>query len=439
MKDILLLNPPMLDTTKWGKALPEAHCAPPIGIASLAAIAAQEGFSVSAADLYFSNEVQVKEVLEADKYRVIGISCFTDQRAASFRLAKLAKETQPGAMVILGGPHPTFMYRQILEHYPVDVVVIGEGELTLIDLLNAVKSGTSLKGIPGLAFCKNGEIIVNPTRPRIKNLDILPAPALHHFQQCKYAHLSWYLDTKIAELSDVPVASIVGSRGCTWNCQFCSTPRAWGRRWYSRSPEKIVSEIQYLYQKYGYRFIDFGDDIFTVNRRWTYDLCKQLANLKLPIKWGCCTRADTVDLQLLEIMVKAGCVDIGLGVESGSQHIRDNINKRLFSQDIYNAFTWAKSVGLVTDMLLMVGNIGETRETIDETLKLIENVQPDIVSADIATIFPGTALYDISLREGIITDEFWLTENPAPYFTLEHSEATLKNWLNEILTKKGGK
>jgi radical SAM superfamily enzyme YgiQ (UPF0313 family) len=427
----------MLDTTKWGKAFQEAQWSPPLGIASLAAMAKQKGFSVCAADLYYATEQQVYEVLEADEYSVIGISCFSDQRTSSFRLARFAKEVQPRTVIVLGGPHPTFMYEQILENLPIDAVVVGEGELALIDLLSAVNSHANFHKIPGVVFRQNGNVIVNPMHSLLEDLDLLPDPDLSHFQQCEYAPRSWLINTKIAELADFHFASVIGSRGCIWNCLFCSTPRAWGRKWRSRSPERIASEIHNLYQTYGYRYIDFADDIFTLNVDWTYALCKQLIDLELPVKWSCSTRADCVDIQLLQAMIKAGCVLVSFGVESGSQHIRDKINKRLSIQAIRAAFASAKNVGLVTDMMLMVGNPGETQESINETLRLIDDIQPDLISTDITTILPGTELYDFAVREEVINDKFWLAEEPAPYFTLEHSKTTLMSWLNEINQKKG--
>lgn len=438
MQDVLLVNPPMMETTRWGKKFTEAQWAPPLGIASLASIAVAYGYTARCADLYYADESELTRLLENEEYRVIGISCFSDQRHSAFTFATKVAQMQPQALVVLGGPHPTFMYEQVLRTQgDVDVVVIGEGDLTLVALLEALRLGVSFEGVPGITYRDNGAVVCTQPRPLIDQLDELPPPMYDDFLQTRYAPCTWLSNTKYAHLVNAPFANILGSRGCAYSCNFCSTPRAWGGHWRCHSPRRIAQELERLYVKYGYKHFSMADDIFTINRRWTLNVCEEITRLGLPLIWSCVTRADLVDSELMTAMMSAGCVLISFGVESGSQIVRDKMNKRLKRESILQAFQLARDVGMLTDMLLMIGNPGETQQTIDETIQLIDVIQPDMVSADICTILPGTAFHDAALTDGYLTEEYWLQEQPAPYYTQEHDVETLVTWLAEITQVKG--
>jgi len=389
---------------------------PPSGLCYLQACLDKVGYTDSKIIDEKSYE-KVKEIIENYKPDIVGVSCFTVYRGSSYKLAKLAKEIKPDIKVILGGPHATFMWEQIMKNFDfVDFIVIGEGEITTVEIVKALDKGLPLKDINGIVFRENGKIIKTESRPFIENLDDLPFPSYRdiNFDDYAVAKPPEY-NTKQRK------ASIISSRGCIFNCNFCSTTQFWSRRWRARSAKNVVDEIEWLYKDYKIKFFTFFDDIFTTNPQRVIDICKEIINRKLEIKWYTETRVDCISKEMLEWMKKAGCFLVQFGVESGSPTILKNINKKITREQIINAFKLVKEVGMQTETLLMVGNPGETEETIEETKSLIDTVKPDVVIVSITRVFPATQLYELAKQQGFITDDFWLSEKIAPEYTVERN------------------
>jgi len=434
MAEIVLINPPLYDTTQLGKLDNDEHWSPPLGIAYIASVLRKHNYDVKALDLYYVPHSKAKQMIEDEHPKIIGISCFSEQRWSSFELARYLRQAYPDSKIILGGPHSTFLYEQILTELPIDAIIMGEGEYTFLDFVEACHENRDWSAINGLAYLKDGKVKLNPPRCMIENLDELPFPDYSDFEQTKYAATNWFRNASMygKKLKDMKWTAVCGSRGCAFNCSFCSTPQYWKRKWRRRSPNNIVDEIELLNKKYGYEFIDFADDIFTLDQQWTTDICNEMIRRNLKVLWSCCTRVDTVSLELLRLMKKAGCFFISFGVESFSSVVLTSVNKKITKQKILDACDLCKQVDLNIEFLLIVGSPGETDETIDETIQLINMVEPYAIAPSIMTIFPGTKQYDDAVADGFIDDSYWMTNKPCPYDTREHSLEVLVKWYHKL-------
>lgn len=353
------------------------------------------------------------KVLEDFKPDIVLISCFTINRTAGFKSAQIVKEYNPSIKVVMGGMHPSFMYRQILINFPVDAICIGEGEETVVELIKALKSNGRLKAINGIAYKKDGELFITPKREFIKNLDTIPFPAHYIYED---------------DIKRTKKAHIITSRGCPYGCQFCSTTEFWGRSWRARNSKNVVDEIETLIRDYNVKYISFQDDEFTLHRKRTIELCKEIVNKRININWSCSTRVSSIDREQLEWMKKAGCDHIAMGIESGSPKILETIGKKITVEQIIRGFELLDEFGFSRGAYLMVGNPGEDWQSIKDTIQFIRRTKLDVYSPGIAEIYPGTQLYELAKKVDFITDDYWLSESPPPFFTVEHSAEKLQLW-----------
>jgi radical SAM superfamily enzyme YgiQ (UPF0313 family) len=331
--------------------------------------------------------------------------------------------------VISGGPHASFMYEQVLSNSEVDIIIIGEGEHTVVELARAVESGGDLQKVKGIAFKDNGRIFKTEKRPWIQDLDSIPFPSRKHFQVARYQSSEYWMDKSLRKMKKT---HIVGSRGCPFGCQFCSTSYFWGRVSRKRSPKNVVDEIELLSSQ-GFKMIWFCDDILTLNQDWCVEICKEIVRRQLDIAWYASTRADCVSKNVLAWMKKSGCCFLSYGVESGSPLILETINKGMTVDQVIRAFDLTREVGIRVGMSLMVGNPNESDRTIKETISLIARTKPDAVEASLTQIYPNTPLYRLAKEKGMIDDDFWLTEGPAPPYDAELTLETLNAFLFKVL------
>lgn len=437
MGPIILINPPVVDTRSMGKLDYDLTWSPPLGIAGIAAVLEQNGYEVYAFDFYYSEWNEVEETIRNVQPSVVGISVFSEQRASTYRLITYIRETLPSATIVLGGPHPTFLYEQLLTFFPVDACVIGEGEQTFLELIRALDAGQALSAVDGLAIRDGDRVVKTQPRQLIRNLDSLPLPAYHHFKSVDYESLAprdWMQNFTIQGVpgTELKWTSAVASRGCPFNCHFCSTPATWGRGWRRFSPKRFVDELEWLCNDLEYKAIDFSDDIFTTDKKWVVEICKEMLNRDLSIAWNACTRVDCISQEMLDWMKAAGCLFVSYGIESFSPKVLDALNKRTTKERIERAVELTHLAGIETEFLLIVGSPGETDESINETIEFIKRTQPMIVSPSILTIFPGTTLYLQARADKFIDDDYWLTDKPTPYDLREHGFETLLTWYKAI-------
>lgn len=300
-------------------------------------------------------------------------------------LAEL-KEINKNLKTVLFGAHPTFMPHATLGYRGVDFIIRGEAEYIIRDLVNALdKDGLSWKAVAGLGYQDKGSIILNAPYPFIENLDELPIP--------DRTMLTANTDYFNPVVKRMPYTTVFTSRGCPGRCVFCSSPAFYGRTIRFRSARSVLEELEII-QKLGYKEVFFRDEIFTVSKERTLEICEGILEKKIDLAWVCSARVDSVDKETMRLMKRAGCHLIRFGVESGAQEILDNIKKDISIEQTWNTFSWAEEIGIDTHAHLMVGMPGETQGTIEKTILFAKELNPTIVTFGICTPYPGTELFD---------------------------------------------
>jgi radical SAM superfamily enzyme YgiQ (UPF0313 family) len=332
---------------------------PPLGICSLAAVLENEGYDVQIVDLAVIkwDYDYVKGQIKGFNPDIIGISALTASFPRTLQMSSYLKQEFPEIPIILGGIHPTFTDMKTLEENEcIDMIVRREGELTFLELLETLKKGGDLSSILGLTYRDNGHIRRTEDRPFIKELDTLPIPAYH------------LLDT-IDIYNKVQSQLMVSSRGCPNHCIFCSTSAYWGHFWRGMSPPRVLAEMDVLINDVKAQRIVFGDDLFTLNKKRVHQICDGLEERGSPVEWLCSVRADSIDLELLKHMKKAGCFGVFIGVESGSQESLNKMNKRTTVEKNLHAVKISKEAGLETTTSFLVGLPWETEADIRKNVE----------------------------------------------------------------------
>jgi len=389
---VSLVNPPPL------KGVYRHQLYVPIGLAYLAAVLEENGYDVTVIDCP-AQDVDLKQLktkLSSINPDVVGITSMTPTIQSALLSAAAAKEACPDAMVVLGGPHSTFMDEQVLnEEAAVDVVVRGEGEETLLELTQNVADTKSLNGIQGITFRKDNETVRTPTRQFIRNLDELPLPAYKHFDLEKY------------RLFGRRMLPIMTSRGCPSQCSFCTTARMFGKGFRARSPTNIVDELEWLRDMHGADAFSFYDDTFTLDKKRALQICGEIREREIGLPWDCQTRVSVVSEEILSTMRKANCQQVFFGVESGCQKILDAVHKGTTVEQNERAIKLAKAAGLFVSVSVMIGYPGETKEMMQETVDLIRRAEPDDVYICVATPYPGTELRKVVEGMGWDMSDDW--------------------------------
>jgi len=358
----------------------------PLGLAYLAAALEKGGYELTVFDCPALG-IDPKELgakLASFEPDVVGITSITPTIKATLLAAHIAKEVCPNAVVVLGGPHATFMDSQVLSEYPdVDIVVRGEGEETLLELLSHLFDSGDLQTVSGISFRKNGQIIRTPNRPFIQNLDELPRPAYQYFPLKKYQFFG-----KL-------ILPIMTSRGCPYQCSYCVSSRMAGKMFRARSPKNVVDELEWLRDVHGAGVFSFYDDAFTYDKKRAIEICQEIKNRNIGLPWDCQTRVDQISREVLVKMREANCQLVSFGAESGCQKILDAVKKKTTIELNEKAVKLAKEVGLSVAMSVIIGFPGETKETLQQTFDFIRRTEPDYVYLCVATPYPGTDLHSL--------------------------------------------
>jgi radical SAM superfamily enzyme YgiQ (UPF0313 family) len=393
---VALINTPLLEGVAHHPLFP------PLGLAYLAAVLEQNDFEVRVMDCPVCeiDHEKLKADLASFEPTLIGVGSMTPTIESALKSARVAKEACPDAKVVIGGPHATFMDRETLAEEPAtDIVVRGEGEETLLEIVKQLPSLPKLEDVKGITFRKNGQIIRTPDRPFIQNLDALPRPAYKYIPIDKYRIMGKRL------------LPIMTSRGCPFQCSFCVASQMFGAGFRGRSPKNVLDELEWLRDEYGAEGIAFQDDTLTFNRKRILDICNGIIDRKIHLPWGCGTRADVVTEEILDKMQKAHCNEVCFGVESGCQEIRDALKKKVSTEQIENAIKWAKAAGIFVTVSVILGYPGETKETLQQTLDFVRRVEPDDVWLCHATPYPGTELRALVESNGWKMSEDWTLYN----------------------------
>ena len=429
---VLLINPSF--KRKIGKTDRISPTLPPIGLAYLASVLKKEGIDVKILDLNILNLNKKQIIKFVNEYQpeVIGLSAVTITICKVFNIAQTIKKENPKIQIVFGGPHPTSLPNESIEQEFIDFVVVGEGEITFLELIKELnkKGKKNFKKIDGLVFKNKDKIIINKRREPIKDLDSLPFPAIELLPLDKYKSR----DSKYRKFM-----TILTSRGCPGRCTFCNK-LIFGDVCYMKSAENIIKEIEFLNKKYGYKEFHILDDLFTNDRKRVVDFCNLLIKKNLKIKWKCCNgiRVGTVDLELLKLMKKTGCYMLNYGAESGNQKILNKMRKGQTLKQIENAVKLTKKAGINCGCCFMFGNLGENEETMQQTIDFAKKLNPDIAMFSILIPYPGTPVRTVIEKEGKIFIENWEEyDNFEGKAIFEHGE--LKKEVMEKIHKKAYK
>jgi len=354
-KRVLLINTPY----------PYSECpVPPLGLAYLAGILRREQAEVRILDLLmarYSPDMLRRELAQFQPH-VVGATCSTINSKAASRILRLCKEFDPGLVTLIGGPHASFVAADLIGEAPwIDVVVMGEGDQTIVELVKTLSDGGDLAGVAGIAFRKNGRAVLNPPRPLIKDLDSLPLPARDLLPISKYRALK------------VP-CTVITSRGCPFGCIFCSAPKMFGRGVRYRDPGLVVDEIEMINRELGFQEINIVDDTFTVKEPHVQAICQGIRDRGLNITWSVYSRVDTINPRVLRTMKEAGCTWVCFGLESGSQKILDTIKKRITTAKSREGVRMATESGLNVLASFILGLPGEDPETAGQTVGLAKEL-----------------------------------------------------------------
>lgn len=378
---VLLINPPIREG--------EAPNHVPIGLGIIASVLLNDGHDVEILDINAErlSKSEVEKRLDLDsRHDVIGTGgLITTYKYLKWLIPEIRKRN-PRSKIVIGGGVVTAEPTLLLSRTPADIAVVGDGELTMREIVSVQEHNGSLESVLGIVY-KNGDgIKVNPPRPVLKNLDDYPFPSYDLLPMDIYlrnvAHAS-----SIGKKTEI---SIITSRGCPYNCRFCY--HIFGKGVRTRSVDDVIDEIKHLIENYGVESLLILDETFTINKKRVMEFCDKMLSEKIKIPWSCYARVNLVDKSMLKKMKEAGCYRVGYGIESGSQRILDNMGKKVTVAQAKEAVKLTRSVGLKCGTTFMFGYTGENLETIEETSDFCREL---LISPSFffTTPYPGCELY----------------------------------------------
>lgn len=411
---IILINPPYLEFSKGISG--SEWIAPPLGLGYLASVLLQNGYDVEILDMAVNKlkDEDLKEFITSRNPEIVGITSSTPAIKKAIDIAKLVKAACHEILVVLGGPHPTFLPEEVIKEEVVDVVVQGEGEITFLELVELfINKSDKRFYVLGTMQKNNNMIIFNPQRPLIDNLDSILFPARQLFNLELYRHPLMRAKRTL---------TILASRGCPFTCTYCNRG-VFGHTYRFRSTENIINEIEYLIDKYSIDNFNFVDDNLTLNRKHIEELCNKIVERGLKINWsapnGVC--ADAIDLDLAKLMKRSGCYSLSFGIETGNQKTLDYIKKNVNLNSIKKAFEVCHKLSIETVAFIIIGFPNEDRRDIDNTLRFLNDIKADVVDFHILIPLPGTLIYEELKEKKFILEDDWskYTFHNLPIFRTE--------------------
>lgn len=336
---------------------------------------------------------------------IAGIAALTPTYLTALKIAQMIKHINPKCHTVFGGNHACALPDDVLAEPSVDIVVRGEGEITMCEIVDALSANRSLMDILGVSYKDSGRITHNAERPLIDDLDTLPPIPWHLFQVEKYT----------GNINGKRAVGISASRGCPYSCVFCYRGPSAGKTIRYWSPGRVLKEIKFVIEKYGITGFHFWNDVFTHNKNWVHELCDLFIKEGLNIDWDCQTRADQINEEVLRKMKKAGCTAIMLGVESGSEEVLKCVDKRLTKEQIRGAFKILHELGFITTATFTLGLPWDTRESIQETIDFAKEINPDFGMFYLSTPFPGSPLWRMCEAQGIRLSKDWANFRIIPF------------------------
>ncbi|MEK6984221.1 MAG: radical SAM protein [Nanoarchaeota archaeon] len=382
---ILLIFPPQNLNERYARNMGNVGgFLPPLGLCYMAAVLERDGHEVRIMDCPVNNYTISDILTEITNFdpKAIGIAAITSLANVTKELCDVIKNQFPDKFIILGGPHPTVMPNEVSQEINADIVIQGEADNIISDVLK------NLEEYQNKRIIKAGIVM---------KLDELPLPARHLLDMSKYTSLP------NTYKKSANTFQMVTSRGCPFTCTFCHDAKGVFRQ---RSVENVIKEIKHLQEKYDVKEIAFWDDIITLNKAWMHKFCEALDKERIGLIWSCYTRLDLVDEPLLRSMKKAGCWNIFFGIEAGSQELLDNMKKKMTIEQMANQVRLVKKIGIEIRGSFMIGLPGETPEKARETIKYAIDLDPDYAQFTITTPYPGTELWNTAEQWGTLNKDF---------------------------------
>lgn len=438
---VLLIFPP---TTVYGDDPSIPPVIQPLGLAYLAAYIEREGYAVTILDgrgtrshkkqtdnytRYGLSDEEILQKVEELKPDVVGISnMWTAYSGDCHRVAKAIKESYPELFIVFGGSHPSEFPELVLKDKNVDLVVMGEGEITFTEVLRHLENKQPLDGIPGVAFRKDGQIVRSIARERMEDIDSLPWPARHLLPMDLYLEESKRSDFSMRS----PSIPMLTSRGCPQKCVFCTVRAVWGRDWSGRSPKNVVDEIEYLQKQYGVREVCFMDDDLARDAKRLIAICDEIINRKVDIRWVPPNGIAhwLLDEAALDKMKAAGCYRVTFGIESGSKEVRKFIRKKVPLEQATRMIRHANKIGMWTICTFILGFPYETKETMRESIRYAVDCDTDMAVFYLLMPHPTSDVYAIFKKEGLLNVDHIM--DPTEY---KNEEDFAK--IGELLAQRG--
>ena len=368
--------------------------APPLGLAYLAAVLEREKHKIKILDGWVQdfNSLLPKTIKEF-KPELIGLTGLTVDIKRTFQTAEKIKKLVPKIPIIFGGPHASMDPKGTLENVKsIDIVVAGEGEKTILDLVDYFKGRKKLNKIDGIYYRENNKIKFTKPRAFIGNLDSLPLPARHLLP------IHFYKPSP-KEHKNFPGTDMITSRGCPYQCAFCFK-QVFGSKYRVHSADYVLKEIKFLIKNYGMKDIFFRDDAFTIDKQRVLDICNLIKKNNIKITFTTLARVDRLDYEILSAMKKAGCWKILLGIESGNQKSLDLLKKGITLEQVRKAVKYCRKLDIETDGFFILGIPGEDKKDTMNTINFAKDLKLDFAQFYICTPYPGTHLYNIAKKYG---------------------------------------
>lgn len=405
---IFVINEPFVKdfcrTQRWAARTRGRVLRPPDWLAYATGVLEEKNYDVRLYDFPAMDwdKDDLRALIRRKQPDIVVLDSTTPSIYSDIECAKIIKE-EAESLVIMVGPHATALPGETLKDAggAVDIIARGEYEYTLLEVVEAVSRGGDLKEVEGVSYLKDGAVVHRPDRPLIENLDELPFPAWHHLDIMKY-----FDGSKL-----YPYMDMISGRGCPFRCIFCLWPQVMhGRRYRFRSPKNVVDEMEYdLYRWPAIRKgeIFFEDDTFTVNKKRAIKICDEILERNLEVTWSVNARCDTADLEMFRKMREAGARMLLVGFESGDQGMLDRMKKGITLAESKSFVELAHRAGLDVHGCFVLGLPGETRETMERTIKFALELNLDTVQFSAAVPFPGTEYYRICEEAGLIEAASW--------------------------------
>lgn len=411
---------------------------PPLGILSIATMMRQHGFQVEVLDLFkYTSWKEIRDTIYDCQFDIFGISIWTGNHFKARKILDIVKEKNPHLITVAGGPHATVLDEQIVRHFQADYVVRGEGEYTILELLDALKDDRDVGAIPGLTYLQKNQVFRTADRSPIEDLNALPFTDFSGIDLDSYTQNLWS-DIIIPEklrrqyhIDLVKFAPIITSRGCPGRCNFCFRMFDKIRL---RSSKNVLEEIKSLYDRHGIAHIRFSDDTLNINEKRLQEICEGIISEKIDITWDTSIRAFPLSHKTVDLMKASGCVKLSVGVETGSPRLMKAMKKGVSAEKVIHAFNICHDVGIPIVANIIVGLPGETAETIKETFEFMKIIKPDYTLVSVLLLYPMTEAYFYARDMGFIDDDYFLKSEVVPVYTHEHSFEQLLDYNRRIYT-----